>query len=117
MVFFSKMVFAMCSSTRTTPARSETSALPSAIHVSAWTNIAEPFTEKFTEGPCALKIGDDWLIYFDAYQEKIYGTVKMRDFKTFTNITKEVSFPEGHKHGTALKVPREILDGLLHNKP
>jgi hypothetical protein len=82
-----------------------------------WTNISEPFTEKFTEGPCALKTGDDWLVYFDAYQEKIYGAVKTRDFKTFTNITKEVSFPEGHKHGTALKVPREILDGLLQNKP
>ena len=85
--------------------------------VGPWRNISEPFTEQFTEGPCALKIGDDWLIYFDAYQEKIYGAVKTRDFKTFTNITKEVSFPEGHKHGTALKVPREILDGLLQNKP
>jgi len=28
-------------------------------------------------------------------------------------VTKEVSFPENHKHGTALKIPREILDGLL----
>ena len=78
-----------------------------------WENVSEPFTEKFTEGPCALKIGDDWLIYFDAYREKIYGAVKTRDFKTFTNVTKEVSFPEGHKHGTAIQVPREILDGLL----
>ena len=75
--------------------------------------MSEPFTEKFTEGPAALKVGDDWLIYFDAYGEKIYGAVKTRDFKTFTNITKEVSFPEGHKHGTAIRVPREILDGLL----
>jgi sucrose-6-phosphate hydrolase SacC (GH32 family) len=24
-----------------------------------WTDASEPFTEKFTEGPCALKIGDD----------------------------------------------------------
>lgn len=82
-----------------------------------WENVSEPFTEKFTEGPCALKIGDDWLIYFDAYREKIYGAVKTRDFKTFTDITKEVSFPEGHKHGTAIQVPRGILDGLLQNKP
>jgi hypothetical protein len=80
-----------------------------------WENVSAPFTQKFTEGPCALKIGDDWLIYFDAYREKIYGAVKTRDFKTFTNITSEVSFPEGHKHGTAIQVPREILDGLLKN--
>ncbi|HZI32847.1 MAG TPA: glycoside hydrolase family 43 protein, partial [Candidatus Binatia bacterium] len=78
-----------------------------------WKNVSAPFTQKFTEGPCALKIGDDWLIYFDAYREKIYGAVKTRDFKTFTDITREVSFPEGHKHGTAFKVPRIILDGLL----
>ncbi len=78
-----------------------------------WHDVSEPLTQKFTEGPCALKVGDDWLIYFDAYREKIYGALRTRDFKTFTNITKEVSFPEGHKHGTALAVPREMLDGLL----
>jgi hypothetical protein len=78
-----------------------------------WNNVSEPFTRKFTEGPCALKIGDDWLIYFDAYRQKIYGAVKTRDFKTFTDVTAEVSFPAGHKHGTAIKVPYQILDGLL----
>ena len=78
-----------------------------------WENVSKPFTQKFTEGPCALKIGEDWLIYFDAYRQKIYGAVKTRDFKTFSDATSEVSFPEGHKHGTAIKVPRRILDGLL----
>lgn len=78
-----------------------------------WENVSAPFTQKFTEGPCALKIGADWLVYFDAYREKIYGARQTRDFKSFTDITKKVSFPEGHKHGTAIQVPREILDGLL----
>jgi hypothetical protein len=82
-----------------------------------WRGVSEPFTDKFTEGPCALKIGDDWLIYFDAYQDRYYGAVKTRDFKTFVDATDLVSFPEGHKHGTALRVPRGILDGLLQNKP
>ncbi len=78
-----------------------------------WENVSEPFTQKFTEGPCALKIGGDWLIYFDAYRQKIYGAVKTQDFTNFTDITAAVSFPEGHKHGTAVRVPREILDGLM----
>jgi hypothetical protein len=78
-----------------------------------WHDVSEPLTQRFTEGPCALKVGDDWLIYFDAYREKIYGALRTRDFKDFTNITKEVSFPEGHKHGTALAVSRGILDGLI----
>ena len=81
-----------------------------------WKDVSEPFTQKFTEGPCALKVGDDWLIYFDAYREKIYGAVKTRDFKTFTDVTKDVSFPENHKHGTAIRVPFEILDGLLKSQ-
>ena len=78
-----------------------------------WENVSEPLTQKFTEGPCALKIGDDWLIYFDAYRQKFYGAVRTRDFKTFTDATKDVSFPPDHKHGTAIRVPRAILDGLL----
>ncbi len=78
-----------------------------------WENMSEPFTRKFTEGPCALKVGENWLVYFDAYRESVYGAAITSDFKTFTDITKQVSFPEGHKHGTALVVPREILDGLL----
>ena len=78
-----------------------------------WSEISAPFTPEYTEGPAALKVGDDWLIYFDAYRAGIYGAVKTHDFKTFTDITKEVSFPQGHKHGTALKIPRADLDRLL----
>ncbi len=81
-----------------------------------WHDVSPPITQKFTEGPCALKIGDDWLIYFDAYRQKIYGAVKTRDFKTFTDVTKNVSFPENHKHGTAIRIPRDVLEGLLNAK-
>ena len=78
-----------------------------------WHDVSKPFTANFTEGPSALKIGDDWLIYYDAYRAKKYGAAKTRDFKTFTGISSEVSFPEGHKHGTALQVPRDDLERLL----
>jgi len=78
-----------------------------------WNHMSEPITRKYTEGPSALKIGQDWVIYFDPYREKTYGAVRTRDFKTFTDLSKEISFPEGHKHGTALVVPRAILEGLL----
>ncbi len=78
-----------------------------------WSGGSPPFTEQFTEGPCALKIGEDWLIYFDAYRAGVYGAVKTRDFLSFTDITRKVSFPAGHKHGTALQVERKVLDYLL----
>lgn len=82
-----------------------------------WRDESAPFTQKFTEGPCGLKVGDDWLVYFDAYREKIYGAVKTRDFKTFTDVTGEVSFPPDHKHGTVFCAPRALLEKLLTTNP
>jgi predicted GH43/DUF377 family glycosyl hydrolase len=67
-----------------------------------WREVSDPFTQHFTEGPTVLKVNEDWIIYFDAYQEEIYGAVKTRDFKSFTDITKQVHVPKGHKHGTVL---------------
>jgi alpha-L-fucosidase len=78
-----------------------------------WRDISPPFTAQFTEGPCALKLGEDWLIYYDAYQAHRYGAARTRDFKTFTDVSGEVSFPDGHKHGTALQITRKELDYLL----
>ena len=78
-----------------------------------WRDISEPFTENFTEGPTVLKVGGDWIIYYDAYRAGIYGAAKTRDFKQFVDITSEVSFPKGHKHGTALRATRQEVERLL----
>jgi len=78
-----------------------------------WREITPPLTEQFTEGPCALKLGADWLIYFDAYRAGVYGAMKTRDFLSFTDVTRKGSFPAGHKHGTALQVEHRVLDCLL----
>jgi hypothetical protein len=75
-----------------------------------WRDVSKPFTQNFTEGPSVLKIGEDWIIYFDAYREEIYGAVKTRDFRSFTNVTNEVHFPKGHKHGSALRLSGRNLD-------
>jgi pectinesterase len=76
-----------------------------------------PFTEMFTEGPSVLRVGNDWLVYFDGYGENRYGAVKTRDFRTFIDVTSEVSFPADHRHGTALSVSPEIIEGLLQAAP
>ncbi|QDK80619.1 family 43 glycosylhydrolase [Spirosoma sp. KCTC 42546] len=78
-----------------------------------YTNVSEPFTTKFTEGPSVAKVGNDWLIYFDSYQDKKYGAVKTHDFKTFTDVSAQTAIPEGHKHGTIFKVKKRVLKGLL----
>jgi hypothetical protein len=74
-----------------------------------YTKTSEPFTPNFTEGPTVAKVGDDYLIYYDQYRDKIFGAMKTRDFKTFTDITKEVSLPKGHKHGTIFMVKKKTV--------
>jgi hypothetical protein len=82
-----------------------------------WEPMSRGITQRYTEGPCVLKIGEDWLIYFDEYRDQHYGALKTRDFKNFTDVTAQMSFPEGHKHGTAIEVPRAIVDNLLKSQP
>ena len=74
-----------------------------------YSKASEPFTPAFSEGPTVAKAGDDYLIYYDQYRDKIFGAMKTKDFKTFTDITKEVSLPEGHKHGTIFTVKKKTI--------
>jgi predicted GH43/DUF377 family glycosyl hydrolase len=82
--------------------------------VGPYSEASAPYTPNFTEGPSVVKVGDQWLIYFDAYREKYYGVVATQDFKTFTDIRDQISIPEGHKHGTIFKATESVLNGLLN---
>jgi hypothetical protein len=73
---------------------------------------SEPFTPLFSEGPAVAKVKEDYLIYFDLYREKIYGAVRTKDFKNFTDITKDVQVPAGHKHGTIIPATKKTIRTL-----
>ena len=77
-----------------------------------WSDASEPFTGSFTEGPSVTKVGDEWIIYFDSYRDKRYGSVKTSDFKTFKDSFSLTDVPEGHKHGTIFKAKKSIVKGL-----
>jgi len=78
-----------------------------------YTNVSAPITNHFSEGPSAIKIKNDWLIYFDAYQEKKYGAIRTQDFRSFEKIDSLVSVPDGHKHGTVITTKKRILNRLI----
>ncbi|MBO9659154.1 MAG: glycoside hydrolase family 43 protein [Chitinophagaceae bacterium] len=80
-----------------------------------YTNVSAAFTSSFTEGPSVVKVKDKWLIYFDAYQKKTYDAVSTKDFVSFTDVSKQVSIPAGHKHGTIVPVKKKVLQKLLKN--
>lgn len=71
------------------------------------------FGRTFSEGPCAIRMGNEWLIYYDQYHPQQFGCVATTDFRTFRPMDKKISVPVEHKHGTIVKVSREILNGLL----
>lgn len=80
--------------------------------IGPFTNVSAPFTKTFTEGPSVEKVGKDWLIYYDSYQDKTYGSMKTADFKSFTEVSAKTLVPEGHKHGTIFKVKKRILKAI-----
>jgi len=58
-------------------------------------------------------VNDNYLIYFDEYKKFSFGAVKTKDFIHFSTISKEVSVPKGHKHGTIFKVPASVVKNLI----
>lgn len=61
----------------------------------------------WAEGPTAIKIGEQWLVYFDKYMDKKMGAVSSKDLVHWEDISDQVSFPEGMRHGTVFKVTEE----------
>jgi beta-xylosidase len=66
----------------------------------------------WAEGPTPVKIGDSWIVYFDKYMNQTMGAVRSKDLKKWEDISEQISFPEGTRHGTVFKVTRELLEKL-----
>lgn len=82
-----------------------------------YTNVSKALTQGYSEGPTVAHQENDWLIYYDWYNKKIFGAMKTTDFKVFTDITNQVSLPASHKHGTIFMVKRSILKNLMKASP
>lgn len=77
-----------------------------------FTDLSPPFTRDWVEGPTALRVGEDYVVYFDCYREKHYGAVRSRDLKNWEDVTARLDFPEGARHGTVLEVDATTIDRL-----
>lgn len=78
-----------------------------------------PFTPKglAVEGPSAIMIGGEYLVYFDAYVDKHYGAMSSKDLKTWQDVTFKMTFPaegtpERMRHGTVIAVPAKLVADL-----
>ncbi len=76
--------------------------------------VSPPITGNYwAEGPSPLLVGKYIYVYFDKYRDHIYGAVRSKDGKTWEDVSSKVSFPKGTQHGTALRIPAEVLNRLL----
>jgi beta-xylosidase len=75
-----------------------------------------PFTPSWVEGPSAIRVGDDFIVYFDCYTKGHYGAVRSRNLKDWEDITFRVNFPKGARHGTVLRVPQSVVERLSETR-
>lgn len=78
-----------------------------------WGPPSAPVTGKYwAEGPTAIKLGKQWLVYFDKYTEHKYGAVASTDLEHWTDVSDRIQFPKGTRHGTVLRITAKELAAL-----
>jgi hypothetical protein len=75
---------------------------------------SQPFSIDWVEGPAVLKVGSEWVVYYDEYTRKRYGAVRSPDLARWKPMA--VSFPDGTRHGTAFRVPPAVIAALEAKK-
>jgi hypothetical protein len=79
--------------------------------------VSAPITGKYwAEGPTVLELGEKVYVYFDKYMNHEYGAVRSKNMTDWEDVSDQVSFPEGVRHGTAFKVSKAIFDALKKNE-
>ncbi|AQQ08304.1 Intracellular exo-alpha-(1-_5)-L-arabinofuranosidase [Sedimentisphaera cyanobacteriorum] len=84
-----------------------------------YSDASEPISPSglWVEGPSMVKAGGQWVIYYDAYTEGYMGAIASEDMKSWNDITDQVSFPSGTRHGTVFRVTDDVLNNLKQLAP
>ena len=73
-----------------------------------------PITGNYwAEGPTAIKINNQWIVYFDKYRDHKYGAVASSDLIKWEDISDKIRMPPGIRHGTVFIVTSTELARLL----
>jgi len=73
-----------------------------------------PITGNYwAEGPTAIRLEQEWVVYFDKYMDHLYGAVSTVDWVNWKDISEKIHFPKGARHGTVLKISAEKFSALL----
>jgi len=82
-----------------------------------WSQATRPITgDYWAEGPTVLKVGWEYIVYFDRYREHRYGAVVSTDLANWEDASVQLAVPDGMRHGTAFAVSRADAERLLANE-
>jgi hypothetical protein len=77
-------------------------------------NPSMPITGNYwAEGPTAIKVNGQWIVYFDKYRDHKYGAVASADLIHWTDISDKIRMPAGIRHGTVFSITKNELALLL----
>lgn len=79
-----------------------------------WSAPSQPATGKYwAEGPTISLVNKSFVVYFDKYTEKKYGAITSTDLINWQDISGNIKFPEGARHGTVFVADEKILQALM----
>ncbi|AKC82235.1 hypothetical protein IMCC26134_04595 [Verrucomicrobia bacterium IMCC26134] len=79
-----------------------------------WDPVSPALTGNYwAEGPTAIKVGDEYRVYFDKHMVNAIGLVSSTDLRTWIDRSDEVRMPENARHGSILAVERAVVERLL----
>jgi len=108
-----KYVMFLKDETKTPPQKNLRIAVSNEL-TSGYGKASEPITGKYwAEGPTAVKVANEWVVYFDKYRDHKYGAVASKDLKNWNDISNQISLPSGIRHGTIFKISQKELEVLM----
>ena len=86
-----------------------------------WRSISGPINESWSEGPSAIQVGRQFIVFYDHYRapHARYEAVATTDWKHWHDITAMTSLPLYSKHGSFLHITDQEAARLLarHDSP
>ncbi len=74
--------------------------------------LSAPITPAWSEGPTAIAVDGEMLVFFDRYTDKRWGAVASRDGRSWRDVSGRIAVPAGANHGTMISADRALLDAL-----
>jgi hypothetical protein len=80
-----------------------------------WGKVSGPINESWSEGPSVVKVGDEFVVYYDHYRapRAKYEGVQTKDWMHWESVNDKMSFPDHSKHGSFFRVSDAEAQRLL----